>query len=140
MDEIVKIDVPRVVRFTVPYLTPPSVNHYKIQDRKTGRWYVTAEGIAFKQAVCLFSRGETVAPIEKAEQRKVRYGLYITVYQGKNERGDGDNYWKCIADGLEDARVIHSDAFVEVWYLRVDKTERDNPRTKFRVARLRERR
>jgi Holliday junction resolvase RusA-like endonuclease len=51
---------------------------------------------------------------------------------GKGERGDGDNFWKCIADGLVDAGVIHSDAAVSEWHLYV-RRDRDNPRTVIEV-------
>ena len=136
-----KPEVPRVVRFTVPHLTPPSVNHYKkpvrirISGGETRQSYaVTAEGKAFKQAVCLFARGASVVPIDPKERKAVRYGLYVVVVHGKGETGDGDNYWKCIADGLEEAGVIHSDNRVKVWYLRVEDEDRENPRTEIRVS------
>lgn len=139
-----KHDAPRVVRFTIPHLTPPTVNHYKIpvNVRVSGggirkSFAVTEEGKAFKYAVALFARGASVAPVEKKEQKKVRYGLYVRVVHGKGEWGDGDNYWKCIADGLQEAGVIHSDARVKVWYLEVEDDDRDNPRTEIRVAVLR---
>ena len=143
MATIVKPAESRVVRFTVPYLTPPSVNHYKrpIKIRtsegvKTS-FAVTAEGKAFKQAVGLFARGATITPACPKARKTVQYGLYVTVVHGPKEWGDGDNYWKCVADGLQEAGVIHTDARVKVWYLRVVDNDRANPRTEIRAAILR---
>jgi Holliday junction resolvase RusA-like endonuclease len=107
--------------FTVP-LVPPSVNDYVRHIPRGGRviHYVTAEGQAYKKAVAIFARGQEVTA--------KHYELEVTVYLGKGERGDGDNFWKCIADGLKECRVIHSDAAVLRWVLEVDR-DPDNPRT-----------
>jgi len=90
---------------------------------------VTPEGKAFKEAVAIFARGASIAPSTAAEQREVRYALYVRVFLGKGQRGDGDNFWKCVADGLTEAGVIHSDARVKRWRLDVEDTDRENPRT-----------
>lgn len=110
------------VSFTVP-LTPPSVNHY-VKHTRTGRHYITAEGKAFKQAVAIFARGESVTA--------KRYALEVTVYFGKGQKGDGDNLWKCIGDGLKEAGVIRSDAAVKRWVLDLDR-DPDNPHTEITV-------
>lgn len=112
------------VNITIP-LVPVSVNHYKMRNRKTGRWYVTKEALAFKAAVILLARGLEV------EARQ--YVLDVTVYLGKGQRGDGDNFWKVIGDGLKDAGVIHSDAAVKDWRMKVDR-DPENPRTEIRVS------
>jgi Holliday junction resolvase RusA-like endonuclease len=106
------------ITLTIP-LVPPSVNHYKMRSR-TGHWYVTKEALAFKAAVAIYARGAKV----EAE----RYCIDAIVFLGKRKRGDADNFNKCIGDGLKDAGVIHSDAAVKDWRVRV---ERDwaNPRT-----------
>lgn len=120
------------VEMTIPF-TPPSVNHYK-KPRAGGRgFYVTKEGLAFKSAVCLLAKGRTLSPISKSDRTKVRYGIWVKVFLGKGERGDGDNFWKCIADGLVDADVIHSDARVKLWHLEVEDEDRENPRTEISV-------
>lgn len=111
--------------FTVP-LVPVSVNHYKMRARN-GHWYVTKEAVAYKAAVGVFSRGQNV----KAK----RYQLDVSVFLGKGQRGDGDNFWKVIGDGLKDAGVIHSDAAVSVWNMTVGR-DADNPRTEIRVRAL----
>jgi Holliday junction resolvase RusA-like endonuclease len=127
----------QTVRFTVP-LTPPSVNHYKkpailIRGGQRVRTMVlTEEALAYKAAVGVFARGETVAPAGKRERDNTHYALTATVYMGKGERGDGDNHWKLIGDGLVDAGVIHSDAAVSEWHLYV-RRDRENPRTVIEV-------
>jgi crossover junction endodeoxyribonuclease RusA len=107
---------------TVP-LVPPSVNHY-VKHTRQGRHYVTREGRAFKEAVALFARGRQV--------RAKRYELEAAIYLGHGQRGDGDNFWKVIADGLVDAGVIRSDAAVTDWILR-KRRDRGNPRTEITV-------
>ncbi len=107
---------------TVP-LVPPSVNHYW-KHMRSGRHYVTAEGRAYKEAIALFARGRSVAA--------KRYELEAVIYLGHGQRGDGDNFWKVIADGLVDAGVIHSDAAVTDWILR-KRRDRSNPRTEITV-------
>lgn len=104
-------------------LVPPSVNHY-VKHTRAGRHYVTAEGRAYKEAVALFARGQSL--------RAKRYELEAAIYLGHGQRGDGDNFWKVIADGLVEAGVIHSDAAVSDWILR-KRRDRRNPRTEITV-------
>lgn len=109
--------------FTVPGLTPPSVNHY-VKHTRSGRHYVTKEAKAFKEAVVLFARGKAVI----AE----RFGLEVWIYLGHGKRGDGDNFFKVLADSLVQAGVIHSDAAVDDWILH-KRRDRTNARTEIRV-------
>jgi Holliday junction resolvase RusA-like endonuclease len=115
------------LQLTIP-LTPPSVNHYKKRAR-SGHWFVTEAAKAFKAHIWHAAGGRFL----KAK----RYGLEATVYLGKGSKGDGDNFWKVIADGLKDAQVIHSDAAVTDWIMRV-RRDRTNPRTEIEVTALRE--
>lgn len=122
---------------------PPSVNHYKTPISKKLRdgsrvksYELTPEAQAFRDIVALLARGRTIAPETKKERQKVRYALYVTIYLGKKERGDGDNFWKCIADSLQKAGVIHSDARVRRWCLDVEDCDRDNPRTEITAERI----
>lgn len=130
------------VTFEVPYLTPPSVNHHKkpIQYVKNGvlrrGMALTAEAKAFKDAVCIFARGGTVAPVTEKERRKVKYRVHVDVYLGPRMRLDADNAGKLLCDGLQKAGVIHSDAFVGEFLVRPHKDERENPRTVFHVWRM----
>lgn len=120
--------------FDIP-LVPPSVNHYKkpitLRTRNGPRlsFALTPEAVAFGDAVAIFARGQTLIPTTLAERNEIRYALTVTVFLGKNQRGDGDNYWKCIADSLVRAGVIHSDARVRVWHIEVEDDDRDHPRT-----------
>ena len=114
------------VSFTVP-LVPPSVNHYKKPRGRGYGYYVTEEAKAFKQAVALF-----------AKRRKVEakyYELEAHIYLGHGQRGDGDNFWKVVADGLVEAGVIRSDAAVTDWILR-KRRDRKAPRTEICVRGL----
>ena len=131
------------VSFTVP-LVPPSVNHYWIETYQYNRIIkktvlakaLSPEAVAFKSAVAVFAKGRTVIPVDatKYQLSKVRYALNVTVYLGVGERGDGDNFFKGIGDGLVDAGVIHSDARIKSWHIEVDDTDRKNPRTEIQVS------
>ncbi len=112
---------------TIP-LIPPSVNHYKMKDRR-GHWYVTAEATAFKDAVCLLGRKLAGVLVSR------RYQLEVTVFLGSGGSGDGDNFWKVIADGLVEAQIIRSDAAVDDWILH-KRRDRANPRTEIIVRGL----
>lgn len=120
------------VRFTVPF-TPPSVNHYKVPfwNAREQRidYRITPEATAFIDAIAVFAAGRSIAPATTRGRLRMRYALNVKVVLGKGERGDGDNFWKCIADGLQHAGVIHSDARVRIWALEVDDEDRENPRT-----------
>ena len=134
----------RVVEFTVKGLTPPSVNHHKVpavrRNKRTSQTFktfrLTPETIAFYAAVGIFARGRTVAPDDLTQRKKVRYLIRANVVLGKGKRGDADNFGKCICDGLQAARVIHSDAFVVDCQITVEKNDRQNPRTELHIERL----
>ena len=122
--------------------TPPSVNHYKQPvtfhtpsgPRKSFK--LTGEAQAFRDMVAILARRRTVSPPTTRERQLVRYALTCTVYLGEGDRGDGDNFWKCIADSVENAGIIHSDARVRRWHLDVEDCDRDNPRTEIRAERI----
>ena len=134
-----------VISFTVPYLIPPSGNHYKRPCKYIGRggglhlgFKLTKETKAYYEAVALFARGQTVAPETDAERRRVRYTVELDVYLGERQRGDGDNFLKCGIDALTRAGIIHSDANVYQSLARVHKDQRENPHTTYLVTRLEE--
>jgi Holliday junction resolvase RusA-like endonuclease len=139
---IMSTEVEEMVAFTVPYLTPPSVNHAYLPCKYTGKDGYTHTGRklskdakAFKDAVAIFARGRTVAPATDRERRKVKYRVEVDVYLGPNQRLDADNCGKLLCDSLEDAGVIHSDAFVAPFKVTPHKDDRLNPRTEFNVWR-----
>jgi Holliday junction resolvase RusA-like endonuclease len=117
------------LRIEIP-LVPPSVNHYKRPAIIHGvRTYIlTKEAKAYKAAVAIIARGDTLAPATDRERNHTRYRLTATVYLGKGQRADGDNLWKVLGDGLVEAGVIHSDAAVVDWRMTVAR-DRENPRT-----------
>ena len=127
------------VTFEVP-ICPPSVNHYKkpvILRTSNGpirSFARTPEADAFIQAIAIFARGRSIAPETSYARQRVRYALTCTVFLGEGQRGDGDNFFKCIADGLARAGVIHSDARVRTWHIDVEDEDRKNPRTLIHVA------
>lgn len=86
--------------FMIPFV-PPSVNHYKHRTR-SGHYYVTRDAKKFKNAVWVYCR-------EKMPPAKA-YSIDITVYLGKGQKGDWDNFPKLVCDGLKDAGVIATDA------------------------------
>lgn len=128
--------------FTVPYLTPPSVNHYKkpvkYRSKKTcemrSGFKKTKAAKAYQDAVAIFARGETVAPATDAERRKVKYKIYAKVVLGARQRLDADNAGKVLIDALQNCGVIHSDAFVGRVTIDVVKDDRANPRTEVEVT------
>jgi Holliday junction resolvase RusA-like endonuclease len=133
------------VTFTVPYLIPPTVNHYTrtcYYRGKDGASHKgkkqTPEAKAFKAAVAVFAQGRTVAPETPKERKMVRYAVRIDVYLGPRARGDFDNFWKCGLDALVGCGVIHSDAAVDGENSKcvVHKDQRDEPRTKYTVRQL----
>jgi Holliday junction resolvase RusA-like endonuclease len=118
----------------IPF-TPPSVNHYKkpITLRTSNgprlSFALTPEAKAFRDAIAIFARGQTLVPLTAKEKNNIRYALTVTVFLGKGERGDGDNNWKCIADSLVNAVIIHSDARVRKWHIEVEDRYRDKAGT-----------
>ena len=113
------------ISFTVP-LVPPSVNHY-VKHTRSGRHYVTKEAIAFKEATAIFARGKSISA--------KRYQVEIGVFLARGQRGDGDNFGKCILDSLVAAGVIHSDAAVKKLTIEKDRDWK-NPRTEITVKAL----
>jgi hypothetical protein len=130
-----------IVAFTVPYLTPPSVNHaYQptIKAGKDGAFHrgrkLSPDAKAFKDAVAIFSRQRTVAPTRPADLRKARYRVEVHLYLGKNVRLDPDNCGKIAVDALKDAGVIHADHNVE--FKAIPHRDWENPRTEYIVELL----
>jgi Holliday junction resolvase RusA-like endonuclease len=139
---IADLHIEDVVTFTVPYITPPSVNHYTKscyyrgadgQSHKGKKR--TPEANAFREAVAIFARGRTVAPPTNNLRSKAKYKVEITLTLGKNVRLDADNGMKVALDALQWAGVIHSDAFVVEAKAIVIKDNRENPSTAFLVIR-----
>jgi hypothetical protein len=129
-----KLEGVKSIILEIPFM-PPSVNHYKkpITLRTSNgprlSFALTDEAKAFRDTVAILARRQTLIPLTATERNKIRYALTATVYLGDGDRGDGDNYWKCIADSLVYAGVIHSDARVRVWHIEVEDGDRENPRT-----------
>jgi Holliday junction resolvase RusA-like endonuclease len=112
------------VRFTVP-LTPPSVNDY-VRHTRRGRHYQTQEAIAFKDAVALCAGGQQIDA--------QRLAVAITVYLGKADKGDIDNFPKLVLDGLKRS-VVTSDAKFKRMVVDLDR-DWLNPRTEIEVSAL----
>lgn len=114
-------EVSNSVSFTVP-LVPPSVNTYVRHSQ--GRHYVSSKAQKFKEAVAIFSRGMAI----RAEE----YSATLQIFLAAGQRGDIDNFPKCVLDGLVAAGVIDSDA--KITRLEVTKgRDKANPRTEITV-------
>jgi Holliday junction resolvase RusA-like endonuclease len=128
--------------FTVPYLTPPSVNHLKEPCRFTDRdghyrlgFKLTKAVKAYYDAVAIFAQGLSLDPETDAARKRTLYLVEMHVYLGHKQRIDADNCGKAGLDALQYARVIHSDAAVETCTITVHKDERENPRTVYHITR-----
>jgi Holliday junction resolvase RusA-like endonuclease len=114
-----------MIQLTVPGI-PPSANHYKGLNRRTGRWYVRKPAISFKASVAALLAGRKM-PDAKA------YKVEILVYLPKGKRGDAANFEKVTCDALQAAGVIKNDSRAR----RVEiETRRDwsNPRTEITIT------
>lgn len=111
------------VTISVP-LIPPTVNHY-VKHTRTGRHYVTSEAKDFGVTFRIFAAGNQV--------RGDWYKVDVIIYLGKGDKGDVDNFNKCVLDSLVSAGVIDTDA--KVIDLRTRKTrDWENPRTEVTVV------
>jgi Holliday junction resolvase RusA-like endonuclease len=110
----------------VVHATPPSVNHYmkhrvaKINGHETVMTYPSKDAKDWWKSVEGACGGRRL----EADGYEIAY----VVYQGPNERGDVDNYAKCILDALVRAMVIDSDHKVTGLHA-YKQRDRDRPRT-----------
>ena len=112
---------PPPVSFIVP-LVPPSVNSY-VRHARTGRHYISSEAARFKRSFSLFG---------KHCIRWKQYGVSIKIYLARKQKGDLDNFAKCVIDGLVEAEIIDSDA--KIVELKMEKhRDINNPRTEIAV-------
>jgi Holliday junction resolvase RusA-like endonuclease len=107
-------------------ITPPSVNHYMkyrvapINGHQQVVTYPSKEAKAWWRSIEAAAAGRSIECVE--------YEVAYVVYQGSGERGDVDNYAKCVLDGLVKAQVFDSDhKVVAVHGYKV--RDRENPRT-----------
>jgi|HubBroStandDraft_2_1064218.scaffolds.fasta_scaffold00006_57 Holliday junction resolvase RusA-like endonuclease len=115
-----RISKPAGISFSVPAV-PPSGNAY-VRHTKMGRHYVTEEANRFKDLVF------HIANSKKLTIRWKHYGVGISIFLGRKQKGDLDNFAKVMLDSLVYSAIIDSDA--KVTELRMSKTrDIDNPRT-----------
>lgn len=91
------------VSFTIPG-TPPSVNHYKSRGR--AGYYRRETADSWYATVAAMAHGQTVA------DKRCNYEVEAVVYLGPKQKGDLDNFAKCLLDSLVHAGVIDTDARV----------------------------
>jgi crossover junction endodeoxyribonuclease RusA len=115
----------QIAAITVP-LTPPSVNHY-VKHTRTGKHYVTQEAKDFKGYISQFSKRQRV--------RGKAYKLEVWIYLGYKMRGDGDNFFKVVTDGLVEAEVIDTDSKIINWHL-YKRRDAVRPRTEIFIEAL----
>jgi len=120
------------LKLIVP-LTPPSQNHYMCYRVATmhGKPQVIAypakEAKTWWRTVAAYNDGRRL-PADA-------YEIAYVVYQGPNERGDVDNYAKCVLDALVKAEAIDSDHKVMVLHA-FKARDRENPRTEIFIRAL----
>jgi len=126
----------RRVRFVIENEIPPSVNHYKVPITIRGRisFKVTPQAKLFKSLVAYAAHKAKAIQLQpwNGDTRYLRYRLRLVVYLGYKQKGDFDNFWKVVADGLKEAGVIHSDDAVDV-ALVAKRRDRERPRTEITV-------
>jgi Holliday junction resolvase RusA-like endonuclease len=123
------------VRLVIENEIPPSVNHYKVPIVIRGRisFKVTPEAKLFKTLIGYVARkAKTKLQPWNGETRNLRYRLRLVVYLGKKQRGDFDNFWKVVADGLKECGAIHSDDAVDDGHV-YKRRDRERPRTEITV-------
>lgn len=114
-----------MIKLTVPGI-PPSVNHYRGLNRRTGRFYVRPAAIGFKADVAHMLAGRRM-PKAKA------YLVESVIYLPRGKRGDADNFNKVILDALQTAGAFTNDSRAK----RVEtEVRRDwlNPRTEITIS------
>jgi Holliday junction resolvase RusA-like endonuclease len=123
------------ISIVVP-MKPPSVNRY-YSGRTTGFIRVSAEGRAFKDAIALLLRGDSLCDMLTPRQLKeTTYCVEVWIFLGKNQKLDGDNCWKGILDGLKAAGAIHTDtgSVVTDTYMHVRETREVQSTTTYITA------
>jgi Holliday junction resolvase RusA-like endonuclease len=112
---------PAGISFSVPAV-PPSVNHYLLRARNRQHYFVSPEAEQFKDLVL------AIANSKKLVIRWRHYGVEVSIFLGKKQKGDLDNFAKVTLDSLVYSAIIDSDA--KITNLRMSKS-RDiaNPRT-----------
>lgn len=103
-------------------MIPPSANHY-VKHTRNGRHYVTAEAIAFREAVRLLARGKQI--------RFKYYAIEIYLCLGPKQKQDLDNCAKVVLDSLVKGGVIDSDA--KVTRLTLHKKRQLKPSTQITI-------
>lgn len=83
--------------------TPPSGNHY-IKHTRLGRHYKTSEAHDFYATVSLLAAGKKVI----GKKHKVA----MSVYLAPKQKGDLDNFLKCMCDAIVKAGVLRTDATI----------------------------
>ena len=78
--------------FTVP-LVPPGLNHY-VKHTRRGRHYVTAEALAYKEAVGYMLQGRWCTGRS--------FAVELRIVLAKGQKGDVDGFPKMVLDGLAD--------------------------------------
>ena len=117
MNDTLKIVVP---------LTPPSQNHYMCYRVATIHGKPQVIAYPAKEAKVWWRTVEAHSAGMKLDADA--YEIAYVVYQGPNERGDVDNYGKCLLDSLVKSGVIDRDHKVIAIH-GYKARDRENPRT-----------
>jgi Holliday junction resolvase RusA-like endonuclease len=120
-----------MIRLVIPGI-PPSANHYKGINRRTGRWYVRKPAIGFKADVANLYRDALAKGMKPLPDAKA-YLVEVIVYLPKGKRGDADNFNKVPLDALQAAGVFPNDSRGKRVIAEVDR-DWSNPRTEITVS------
>ena len=129
--------LPRAITITIP-LTPPSVNHYTSHGGGFHRKSVEAK--AWESAFPLFSQKQYV--VSDCQ----RFSVTLDIFLGPNERGDSDNFPKCVLDCIAKAGMLRnaklkpvSDAWVKKLSVNINDMPKDRklgPMTRITIEAL----
>lgn len=121
-----------MLKIIVP-ITPPSTQHYMrqrvamVHGKQMVMWYPSGEAKAWWKAVSASAAGKVL----DAKGYEIAY----VIYQGHNERGDVDNYAKCVLDGIVKAGVIDTDHKVIAMHAYKSR-DRERPRTEIFIREI----
>lgn len=130
-------------------MLPPSVNHYVKHgveiERETGQAYVghrkTPAAKKFADDFGLF-----VNRLDKKYVTGDRFQVYFHLFFGPGDRGDWDNFPKCLSDAIAKSGMLHdrkgreiSDAHIKAGHVFIHDSEDDRkigPKTEITIEAL----
>lgn len=116
----------KMITLTIPGM-PPTVNSYVRHSR--GRHFKTSEATKFQSDIAILAAGRSLDC-----GKKTRYAVEIHITLGPKAKGDLDNFCKVCLDGLVIAKVIRSDAAIDL--MTVSKSRGEVSETRITAAEI----